>query len=274
MRDQAAQAKKIPSQESSFRNLQLNQRVDAVTPFISKGIWDKNVAKDLTIDFSELDAFIGIDLSSTTDLTAISIVWPYEVDNKKKYRTETFCFKPEATLEAHENRDRVPYRLWQKQGFLRTTPGKSIDYRFIALELQILAERYSIKSGYFDRWKFQELERELKDIELSLPLAPLGQGFQSISPAVDFFETVLLNEQLEHLNNPLLTWSASNVVLISDPAGNRKADKSRSRSRIDPIVALIMALRSCQVYQLEHQEETVSLYGDDEFFKSIGGVIE
>jgi len=274
MRDQAVRARKIPSAEASFRNLMLNQRVDSVTPFISKSIWEKNIAKDLTIDFKENDAFIGIDLSQTTDLTAITLIFPHEVNGIKKYREKTLIFKPEDTLEVHENRDRVPYRLWARQGFLKTTPGKTIDYRFIALELQLLAEQFQIKAGYFDRWKFPELKRELEDIELSLPIEPLGQGYQSISPCVDFFETTLLNEQLEHSQNPLLTWCASNCVISIDPAGNRKLDKGKSRSRIDPIVSLIMALRAAQVYSLEHEENPGSIYDDEEFVKSLGGVWE
>ena len=201
------------------------------------------------------------------------MIFPYEVNGIKKYREKTLIFKPEQTIEAHEARDRVPYKLWAKQGYLKLTPGKTVDYRFIALELKILSEQYNIKSGYFDRWKFPELKRELEDIELSLPIEPLGQGFQSISPCVDLFETTLLNEQLEHTQNPLLTWCISNCVLSMDPAGNRKLDKGKSRSRIDPVVSLIMALRAAQIYTLEHEEQTSSIYDDDEFYKSMGGTI-
>ena len=107
--------------------------------------------------------------------------------------------------------------------------------------LKIFAD-VDVRAVAFDRWRIDQLRRELDRMGAELPLVEFGQGFQSFSPALDVLEAELLNGRIAHGGNPLLTWCAANAVVAKDPAGNRKLDKQKATGRIDGLVALAMAM--------------------------------
>ncbi|MBK6708490.1 MAG: hypothetical protein IPG54_13900 [Sphingomonadales bacterium] len=135
----------------------------------------------------------------------------------------------------------MPYRTWAKQGHIAATPGRAIDKRFIAAALGQIASRFDVRGIAFDRFAFVDLQVILNSEGVTLPLVEWGQGFRSMGPAVDAFETAMLSGQLRHAMHPLLRWCAGNMIYETDPAGARKPSKNRSIDRIDPMVALIMA---------------------------------
>jgi phage terminase large subunit-like protein len=158
-------------------------------------------------------------------------------------------------IDEHERRDRSPYRAWVQQGYIDAPPGRAIDYGYIAQKLAGINTEFDVLGMAYDRWRIEVLLKELSAIGVdcfvdgkeearpgALRLVPWGQGYKDLSPAVDALETSVINGQLKHNGNPVLTWCMSNAMAITDPAGNRKLDKSKSRFRIDGAVALAMAV--------------------------------
>ncbi len=233
---EAERARRMPTFEPSFRNLYLNQRVDAEPKAINPAEWE---ACGGAVDAAALHrrpCYAGLDLSSTRDLSALVLYFP---DDGGAVLPFIWC--PKENLGEREEVDRVPYRTWEKQGLIIATPGRAIDKRFIAAQLADIAQRYDLRGVAFDRFAIQDLKVILSSEGIDLPLIEWGQGFASMGPAVDAFETAMLTAKLQHAMHPVLRWSAGNMIFETDPAGSRKPSKSRSIDRIDPMVALIMA---------------------------------
>jgi phage terminase large subunit-like protein len=240
VKDQAAGAKRMPAREAAYRNLVLNQRVNMVNPLISRSVWIANGAAPNPASF-EGEIFLGLDLSARNDLTAA--VAAAKADDGV-WDIEAKFFAPMQGLADRAARDRQPYDVWARDGFLTLTPGSSIDYAYVAQWLVDYCGQRNVRSIKFDRWRIDVLKAELARIGAELPLEPFGQGFKDMTPAVDTVETLLVNCKIRHGMNPVLTMCAANAVAIRDPAGNRKLDKSKSTGRIDGLVAMAMALGS------------------------------
>lgn len=238
MRQAAEMAKRIPARESAFRSFYLNQRVTAGdTRFISAVDWE---ACGGLVDPDSLrgaPCFGGLDLSSTQDLTCLTLYFP-----SRGGKLLSYFWLPGENLQKREDRDRVPYSVWAKKGFLELTPGRVIDKLSIVRKLAELSAKYDIRQIAFDRWRIEELLKLIADEGIKLPLKAFGQGFKEMSPSIDRLESLILGKQIQHGDNPVLTWHISNAAIISDPAGNRKFAKEKSRYRIDGAVSLAMAV--------------------------------
>lgn len=239
--DMAESAKRMPSMESSYRNLVLNQRVDATSPFVSKSLWQSCGAPAKSI--VGIPVYGGLDLSEVKDLTALVLVG--KVDGV--WQVHPTFWLPLDGLPDKARNDRVPYDLWHKQNFLVAAPGKSIDYEYVAKHLRWVCDTYDIKKIAFDRWNFKHLTSWLlkegfTEAEIKEKFAEFGQGFQSMSPALRHLEAEILNSRLAHGNHPVLTMCAANAVVQTDPAGNKKLAKNKSSGRIDGMVALAQAM--------------------------------
>lgn len=231
-------AQRMPSKEATYRNLVCNQRVEAKNPFVSRSVWMEN-GETAEIDPRE-KVYGGLDLSSTSDLTSLELV------GEQSGAVESMFWLPEEGLAEKSRNDRVPYDTWHKQGFLSTTPGRSIEYEYIAFALREVFDRYNIEQIAFDRYNMKFLRPWLEkagftEQELE-KFVEFGQGFVSMSPAIRELESKLLQKQLKHGGHPVLTMCAANATTINDPAGNRKFVKSKAKGRIDGMVALAMAV--------------------------------
>jgi phage terminase large subunit-like protein len=247
MRAMAQRASRMPSFEASFRNLYLNQRVDAQSPLIPRSEWEACKVAE-TLQPGER-VYLGLDLSATTDLTALVACSADDGD-----RIGSWFWKPGGLVKEHELRDRAPYTLWKEQGWLRAPPGKAIDYGYIAEQIAELSTDYDIVGLAYDRWRIKDLMREFDRIGLrayadddkpipgALRLVSWGQGFRDMSPAIDALEISILQRRFAHNGNPVLNFCIANAQAVSDPAGNRKLDKSATRFRIDGAVATAMAV--------------------------------
>lgn len=244
----AARAARMPSFETSFRNLYLNQRIDAKNPLIPRAEWKACLDKECRIKPGE-SVFLGLDLSATTDLCALAAVSAEDGD-----RVACWFWKPGDLLDEHERRDHVPYVAWRRMGLIDAPEGRAIDYGYIAKRLAELQSEFDIVGIAYDRWRIDLLKKEIdgigvdvwvdgKDKELpgGLRFVPWGQGFKDMAPAIDAVETSVIERHLKHNGNPVLTWCISNAMAVTDPAGNRKLDKSKTRFRIDGAQALAMA---------------------------------
>jgi phage terminase large subunit-like protein len=236
---QAAQARRMPAAEQGFRNLILNQRVDAHVRFLAKAEWDANGG---AVDYAALEGrtcWGGLDLSQSRDLTAFVLVFlgpDGVIDVLPQF------FLPENGIRDKSELDRVPYDIWAKQGFLRLIPGSVVDPSYVAEAIADACDTYDVQRIAYDKWRIQDLKRELARIGSDIPLEPFSQSFREMAPAVDKLERMVADTKLRHGGNPLLTFCASNSVVEMDNAGNRKLAKNKSSGRIDGMVALAMAL--------------------------------
>lgn len=230
-------AHRMPSAANGVRNLILNQRVATAAPFVSGDVWMENAGR---IDLTEAEElYAALDLSAIKDLT--SLVLAGKVNGKWGLRS--FFWTPLAGLDEREKKDRSPYLQWVEEGHLRTTPRATVDYEYVAKEMSDILQDYpNLKLLGFDRWRIDLFKKELEKIGLDIPMSPFGQGFKDMSPALDMFESLLLNNEIAHGDNPVMTMCAANAVITKDPAGNRKLDKHKATGRIDGMVAATMAL--------------------------------
>ncbi|TAN64425.1 MAG: terminase large subunit [Magnetospirillum sp.] len=255
MRTYAAQARRIPAREATFRNLYLNQPVDADERFIPAAEWDACAGIVSPSDLRGRPCWAGLDLSSTRDLTALVLYFP-EDDGA----VLPFFWVPRDSVAEREDRDRVPYRVWIDQGVIEATAGRAIDRRAIARRLAEITSAYDVRGVAYDRWRIEDLSVVLADEGIDLPMKDWGQGYKDMGPAVDVLEALVLDRNLRHGGNPVLTWCVSNAVVTSDPAGARKLDKAKSVDRIDGIIALTMAVG------LHAREPAPNEYGADILF--------
>jgi len=233
---QCRQAIEMPANEPEFRNLILNQRVEAVAPFVSASVWKDNGGECGPIDGEKV--WGGLDLSSVNDLTALVLV-------TEDGGVHSEFWLPAEGLVEKSRKDRVPYDLWKKQGYLNTTPGRAIEYEFVSEFLRGLFDRCNVQVMAFDRALFTHLRPWLSKVGFSEDelekFIPYGQGTLSMTPALRELEVKLLNKQLRHSNHPILEMCAKNAQVVGE-SGARKFDKRKANRRIDGMVALAMAV--------------------------------
>ena len=226
----------MPTNEPEFRNYSLNQRVEAASPFVPRGVWHANGADPGPIDGRKV--WGGLDLSSVNDLTALVLV------DEEGGAHSTFWL-PEYGLLEKSKKDHVPYDVWKQQGFLQTTPGKAIEYEFVAEFMRGVFDRCDVQAIGFDRYNIKFLRPWLEKAGFSEDemekFVEFGQGTASMTPALRDLEVKLLNQQLKHGNHPILNMCANNAVVVGN-SGARKFDKGKVRGRIDGMVALVMAV--------------------------------
>lgn len=243
----AEDARRMPSRESEYRNLILNQRVDRNNPFVSRTIWRENGGP--VSDWHDAPVYAALDLSSTADLTAfVPMAW---IDDAWEVKP-TFWLPGEGLAEK-SRADRVPYDVWADQGYLETTPGRAIEYEYVAVWLRQFVTEHNVAKIAFDRWGWKHLRPWLlkagfteQDVGMDQAqpdglFSGFGQGFQSMSPALRDLEAALLSGKVRHGNHPVLSMCAANAVVTMDPAGGRKLNKAKAAGRIDGMVALAMS---------------------------------
>lgn len=231
-----------PAEENVFKQLRLNIWTSASIRWIPEQVYDKG---NLPIDRDFLRGrmcYGGLDLSSTSDITALVLAFPPRSDDEK-YILRPFFWLPEDTLELRCRRDHILYDVWQKQGFIQTTEGNVIHYGFIEKFIEKLGKTYHIREIAYDRWNATQMVQNLED--RGFTMVPFGQGFKDMSPPSKELFKLLMEGNIIHGGNPVLKWMAGNVVMRQDPAGNIKPDKEKSVEKIDGIVASIMALDRC-----------------------------
>ena len=241
-RDLIKRAMKVPSLESSVRNLYLNQRVEAKAPFLTPTIWKLNEGPvDEALFRSGRPVFGGLDLSARTDLSAL--VWGVE-DDEGYVHLKCRIWTPQDSLFERAIRDRAPYPAWAKDEYLIPVPGPVLEYDFLARDMADDAVTMpNLARIAYDPWRIAILKQSFTRLGiLNLPLIEMGQGYKSISPAIDAFEELAINGKLRHGGHPVLRWCVSNAVIVRDAADNRKLDKSKAFGRIDVALAAVMCV--------------------------------
>lgn len=226
----------IPSYENTFRRLHLNQWTEQDVRWIPMDIW--RAVEHIKVDTSELKnvpCWLGIDLASTTDLCCVAQLFPWEDGIVLK----PHFWLPEEKLEMKKRLDRVPYDIWAKQGLLTLTQGNVVDYTYIEMYLDDLANQFKIQECGYDPWNAIQFAINLA--QKGHKMVEVRQGFRTMNEPSKQFIGEISNKKVYHQGHPILTWNASNAVVSSDPAGNIKPDKAKSTGRIDGLVASIIA---------------------------------
>ena len=254
VRDAYKDALENPAEENVFRQLRLDQWVGSTVAWIPEHVYDKG---DLPIDMEKLkgrDCYAGLDLSSTSDITAFVMVFPPETEGEN-YIVLPHFWLPRETLQLRVRRDHVPYDVWEKQGLFHITEGNVVDYNFVRKTINELGKEYHICEIGVDRWNATQLITDLDGD--GFVMVPIGMGFKDMSPGMKELYKLLLEGKITHGGNPILRWMAGNVVAEIDAAENIKPSKKKATEKIDGIVALIMGLDRC----IRH-EMTGSVYDD------------
>lgn len=242
VREAYREAMDNPAEENVFKQLRLNMWVASLTRFIPEHIYELG---NQPIDMEALkgrDCYGGLDLSSTGDITAFVLMFPPR-DENEKYIMLPFFWIPEDTIPIRVRRASVPYDVWHQQGYLMATDGNVIHYGFIEKFIEDLGKQYHILEIAFDRWGATQMTQDLED--MGFTVVPFGQGFKDMSPPTKEFYKLLMEGNIIHGGNPIMSWMAGNVVVERDPAENIKPTKAKSPEKIDGIVAAIMALDRC-----------------------------
>lgn len=244
MRQAARQAQEVPGREPVFRQLYLNQwGATAAARWLPLAAWDLCT---VAVDWASLRgrrAFLGLDLSTTTDLTALVILLP-EPDGGAIVRAEFWC--PEDFIAERSRRDRVPYQVWREQGFLAATPGNVVDYSFIEARIHALMRELNVVEVAVDPWNARGLIAKMQTD--GVPAVPVEQTMTSLSSAAKELERLVLSRRLRHDGHPILRWNVANAVADIDGNGNLKPSKRRSPERIDGVTALVTALARALVH--------------------------
>lgn len=232
-------ARQNPAEENSFRQLRLNQWVKQAVRWMPMDKWS---ACDFPVDPERLRGKVcygGLDLSSTTDLSAFVLVFPPE-DEEDKYAVLPYFWMPEDNVALRVSRDHVHYDQWIHSGDLLTTEGNVVHYGYIEKFIEELGTQFNIQEIAFDRWGAIQMSQNLEG--MGFTVVPFGQGFKDMSPPTKELMKLVLEEKIAHGGHPVLHWMADNIFIKKDPAGNIKPDKEKSSEKIDGIVATIMAL--------------------------------
>jgi phage terminase large subunit-like protein len=233
-------AQNEPTYENTFKRLHLNIRTQQDVRWLSLAKWDACSREAL----AEGPCYAGLDLASTTDVAALVLYFP------ETNSVLPWFWIPADNARERENRDRVPYATWARQGLVEATPGNVIDYTHIRAKINEVATAYDLRQIGYDPWNARHLAQQLQD-EDGLPLVEVRQGYLSMNEPTKMFERLVVSGQLRHGGHEVLRWMAGNVTVKIDPSGNIKPDKAKSTEKIDGIVSAVMAVGLAAVAEAE-----------------------
>jgi phage terminase large subunit-like protein len=239
MEQDAREAASRPAELNHFLRWHLNIWTTAITRWVNPTQWQEcgNVIVDEAALYGR-PCYMGLDLSSTGDMTACVLVFP-PITKWGMYEVVCRFWIPAENVAERVKRDRVPYDQWVREGYIRTTPGNSVDYDFIMHQIYEDMDNYNVLEQAFDPWNATAVSNAL--VDKGANAIEFRQGFITMNPAMKALEVAIAGGELAHGDNPVLNWMADNLVTRTDPAGNIKPDKEKSREKIDGMVALAMA---------------------------------
>jgi phage terminase large subunit-like protein len=241
LRTKAKRIEHFPAEVADFRRFHLNQwQEGAANPWLDLIVYDGAEARTPIEELVGRECWVGVDLSSTEDLTAAVAVFPVGPVDDRRYDVIAKFFLPAANLAKKAERDRADYVRWSAAGHLELTDGNVIDLAAVGEYIADLAETYDVREVAIDRWGAVSVETSLQADGLNV--VRFGQGFASMAAPVKELKRAILKRQFRHGANPLLRLSFGNVVAEKDAAENEKFTKERSRGRIDGAVAAAMAV--------------------------------
>lgn len=271
LRKEYKKAKETPSLQNKFRRLRLNQWTRSEVRWLSLNKWDRCKGEYTRYDLEGRLCCGGLDLASSIDIAACSLVFP-PIEENEKYKILMRFWIPEDNIEDRIKNDRVPYDVWIDKGYITATPGNVIDYDWIIKDIDEDTRFFDLKEIAYDRWGATKIVQDLQKLGFDMPeenkhaekrLIQFGQGYKSMSPPTKEFEKLIIGQGIEHDGNPVLRWMIDNCVVRIDPAGNIKPDKGKSTEKIDGVPATIMGLDralKCETSKSIYEERGVLVF--------------
>lgn len=245
--------------ENNFKTKNLNVWVASHRAWISD---EKFRASGKKFDPAILDGqlcFGGLDLSKNRDITALALFFPGKTEYDRHHALIK-CWCPEENAIERTRLDGIPYTQWAQDGWIELTPGDIIDTDYIKSDILEAKLKYKFHSCAYDRWRATELVLDINDEigEADTETKQFMEGFTQtaghFSGPLTQMEKMILKRQLNYGKNPVLEWMNRNVILYTDTNGNIKLDKSKSKDKIDGMVALAMAIGQWMTYKHKYQE--------------------
>jgi phage terminase large subunit-like protein len=243
LRQMASEAKERPAERDNFRQFHLNTWLDySASPFVSMPVYDEGkMCPDLdAFESEQTPCYLGVDLSSTSDLTAVVACWG---DRESGYAVHPWFFLPRDNIHRKAGQDGVSYPVWEEQGFLTLTDGNVVDFHAVEAAIEELCARFNVREIAFDPALARNSISNLLD--KGLPVVEFRQGWVSMSPAINELERAILARRFIHGGHPVLRWHFDNIAIRTDTAGNKSFHKGKSKDRIDGAVACAMAVARC-----------------------------
>lgn len=237
------EAKQSPADLAKFLRLHLGRRTKQETKFLTLESWHRNAGMVDEAKLAGREAYGGLDLASTSDLSALC--WLFPDDEHGGFDAIWRLWTPEDNVEALDQRTAGAASVWVREGLLVATPGNVADYDYIRLQIDRDMDAFDVRSIGFDPWNATPLTNKL--LEDDAPMVKVRQGFVTMSPPLKELQRLLLkgtpaSPLLRHGGNPAVTWMVDNLAVAMDPAGNVKPDKARSAEKIDAVSALVTAM--------------------------------
>lgn len=243
LKKQLVKAQRLPSLESSKRNLLLNQRTSLVNKWLAPAVWKENNSAPRWELFKENGVHVGLDLSQKNDLTAAVIS---AKDDSGVVDVHCYAFTPIDGIHDRSRADRVPYDDFVRDGYIVGVPGRTVDYDYVAafLKAELLDKGIAINSIEFDPWRIKDFQKACNDsgMPYNIDWVPVPQTFKGMSPRIEAMETALLQNKIRHGNHPILNLGASSAIVVFDSQKNKKLDKAKASNKIDAIVAMVMSI--------------------------------
>ena len=263
---EARRAQRLPAFAPRFRNLRLNQRVDtnADARIVTRPVWN-SLQTTLDVDsFRGRTCFAGLDLSSKNDLTSLCLLFPVEGFDPENpaFSVVPYFWTPLGQLPMRTAAEKERFEIWLREKLIEGIDAKTIRYNIVAKRLAELSRTFEIQGLCFDRWRIDDLQAELAELEdpVEIPMEPFGQGFKDMGPACERFAELCLSQGLQHGGHKVLTACLASAVVVEDPAGNQKLDKQKSHVagavRIDGAVALVMAVGAWMKFRDKAPQES------------------
>lgn len=233
------EAKQDPISYQNFLRFRLNIPIKQIQRWLPMDDWDACAGQIDDEGLKGRACYGGLDLSNRQDLSAFVLVYPpIKESDKWVVRARFYC--PEDSILERSRTDRVPYHIWQKQGYITATPGNVIDYAYIEKDILQASQDYNLVELGYDPWGATELATRLYN-DYGIVMVEVRQGAKSMSePAKDLLAKVLKHD-ISHGGHPVLRWCADNIVMVADANENIRPAKDKATDRIDGMVALINA---------------------------------
>jgi phage terminase large subunit-like protein len=228
----------MPPAAAAFKQKRLNLWVNAIAPWLSLEGWRNGQTRWSIVDLRGRRCWIGIDMSSKIDLTAVVAAFPPD-DDRRTWRLVVWALTPEDTMDARAHRDRAPYQLWKQRGWLLTNPGNRIDQDEVRDIVGRARDRFDVVQVGVDPWNAGNLVKDLADDGVNVLEVP--QNMMQMSQPSKEFEADVLDGLVDAGDNALMTWCISNAIVTRDNKDNVYPTKKRSRGRIDPVIAALIA---------------------------------
>ncbi len=262
IRKEAVEARQMPSKLAEFKIKRLNRPASSATGWVDLTKWQKcGGAVDLDW-LAGQPCWGAFDLASTLDMTSWRLVW--KVDDV--YYTWGRRFVPADAVRARTERGVVPYAGWVAAGLIEATEGEVTDYSVVEARIREDIARFGPLAIGYDRWNAAEIAQRL--LADGHPLVEFNQTTKNYHPAMQELERAYVGKKIQHGNDPVLNWCASNLIALKDGNLNMKPDKKRSPDKIDDMASLLMAVGLA--HAVDPVEPGVDEYLENGFFGTVG----